>query len=73
MKNCLDQLGEIAMDCEASIHMPRIGCGQAGGAWQVVSELIDDSLCSRGITVMVYDLPGNDAGPAAVQRGLFEA
>lgn len=73
MKTCLDQLGAIAVNSEASIHMPRIGCGQAGGAWHVVSELIDESLCSRGIPVTVYDPPGSDASAATVQGSLFEA
>ncbi|HBI42715.1 MAG TPA: hypothetical protein DDY78_07645 [Planctomycetales bacterium] len=73
MKTCLDRLGDIAVTSAASIHMPRIGCGQAGGAWDIVSELIDESLCSRGISVTVYDLPGSDSGSSAVQKGLFEA
>lgn len=38
--------------------MPRIGCGLAGGTWRVVRELILDEICSRGVKVFVYDLPG---------------
>jgi len=59
VKTCLDKLGEIAVKHNASIHMPRIGCGQAGGSWTVVWELIDEALCQRGINVTVYDLPNS--------------
>jgi hypothetical protein len=73
MKACLDILADIALEREASIHMPRIGCGQAGGSWHVVRELIDECVCSRGIPVTVYDLPNKEAGPVAAEPSLFEA
>lgn len=41
---------------EASVHMPRIGCGLAGGHWPIMSEIIHTSLCAKGIHVTVYDL-----------------
>lgn len=42
----------------ASVHMPRIGTGQAGGNWEVVSDIILETLVDQGIFVNVYDLPG---------------
>jgi hypothetical protein len=57
LETCLNSLSELASQISASVHMPRIGCGQAGGNWAVVSELIDETLCRRGIEVTVYDLP----------------
>lgn len=39
----------------ASIHMPRIGCGLAGGRWDIIKALIDETL--DGLQVTVYDLP----------------
>lgn len=42
-----------------SVHMPRIGCGLAGGSWDEVSSIIESALCARGIEVTVYDLPGS--------------
>jgi hypothetical protein len=42
--------------------MPRIGCGQAGGSWFTVSELIDLHLVRRGVAVTVYDLPNQVKG-----------
>lgn len=39
-----------------TIHMPRIGCGLAGGDWNVVEKLINDIFIINGISVTVYDL-----------------
>lgn len=41
----------------ASVHMPRIGTGLAGGSWEKIAPIIEDELCSKGIAVTVYDLP----------------
>jgi Zn-dependent peptidase ImmA (M78 family) len=57
LKECLLKLGEVAIKENASVHIPRIGAGQAGGSWWVISELIEESLCKKGIKVKVYDLP----------------
>jgi O-acetyl-ADP-ribose deacetylase (regulator of RNase III) len=73
LRECLDQLAAIAAEQRASIHMPRIGCGQAGGSWTIVSELIDDSLCGRGVPVTIYDLPTAGTNSAHALRELFEA
>ena len=40
----------------ASIHMPRIGCGLAGGTWEEVSVLLEEELVVHGLAVTVYDL-----------------
>lgn len=39
----------------ATVHMPRIGCGLAGGTWDQVEPLIAEHLTARGIAVTVYD------------------
>ena len=44
-----------AADLGASAHMPRIGCGLAGGRWDRVEPLIHDRLVRHGIAVTVYD------------------
>jgi len=38
-----------------TLHMPRIGCGLAGGTWDKVEPLVQAYLCDRGIEVTVYD------------------
>jgi hypothetical protein len=59
---CLGALVAHAQETSSSVHMPRIGCGQAGGNWAIVSELIDDIICRCGVSVTVYDLPSERSG-----------
>ncbi|BFO17402.1 macro domain-containing protein [Streptomyces sp. KM77-8] len=51
----LGRLAGHAADLGASVHMPRIGCGLAGGTWSRVEPLIMERLVRRGIPVTVYD------------------
>ena len=51
----LGLLAARALELGASVHMPRIGCGLAGGKWSRVEPLIADRLLGRGIAVTVYD------------------
>lgn len=53
----LRRVATYATEIEASVHMPRIGAGLAGGHWVEVAQLINDELTSRDIPVTVYDLP----------------
>jgi O-acetyl-ADP-ribose deacetylase (regulator of RNase III) len=55
--SALATVGTRAIELQASVHMPRIGCGLAGGKWDLVEPLILEQLCDRGIPVFVYDLP----------------
>ncbi|MEZ7156671.1 macro domain-containing protein [Streptomyces althioticus] len=51
----LDRLAGHALELGASVHMPRIGCGLAGGTWSRVEPLVEERLVRRGIPVTVYD------------------
>ncbi|MFE5794327.1 macro domain-containing protein [Streptomyces sp. NPDC056503] len=51
----LGHLGDKAVELGASVHMPRIGCGLAGGRWERVEPLVRERLVERGIPVTVYD------------------
>lgn len=53
---CLEQVREFAQNNNCSIHMPRIGCGLAGGKWENIEPLIKISLNAFGISTTVYDL-----------------
>jgi O-acetyl-ADP-ribose deacetylase (regulator of RNase III) len=55
VEKCLTTLGEQAAGLEASVHMPRIGCGLAGGKWERIEPLVQSALSDRGIPVTVYD------------------
>lgn len=52
----LSRVAEPALKQGASVHMPRIGCGLAGGEWNQVEQIIESTLLSQGIEVVVYDL-----------------
>lgn len=52
---CLRHVAAKALELKASVHMPRIGCGLAGGEWAKVEPLIAEHLCARGVAVTVYD------------------
>ena len=44
----------------ASVHMPRLGCGLAGGDWESVGAIVQQTLADKGIRTCVYDLPHRD-------------
>jgi O-acetyl-ADP-ribose deacetylase (regulator of RNase III) len=54
LKQCLGILSVEAQKLQATVHMPRIGCGLAGGKWEFVEPLIRESLAKT--EVFVYDL-----------------
>lgn len=56
LEKCLVKLCTFAQRHKASIHMPRIGCGLAGGKWTNVEPFILELLVNQGIDVFVYDL-----------------
>ncbi|MEV6352338.1 macro domain-containing protein [Streptomyces hydrogenans] len=51
----LGHLADKAVELGASVHMPRIGCGLAGGRWERVEPMVRGRLVERGIPVTVYD------------------
>jgi O-acetyl-ADP-ribose deacetylase (regulator of RNase III) len=54
-EECLAQVAEKAKELGASVHMPRIGCGLAGGKWETIEPLIVKTLCNHDLPVVVYD------------------
>jgi O-acetyl-ADP-ribose deacetylase (regulator of RNase III) len=57
MQKGLRRVAEEAHRLGASVHMPRIGCGLAGGKWEEVGKIVEDELVKTGVSVTVYDLP----------------
>lgn len=45
---CLEKVATKAIELGVSVHMPRIGCGLAGGEWSRIESLIKEYLCDRG-------------------------
>jgi O-acetyl-ADP-ribose deacetylase (regulator of RNase III) len=51
----LEKVAAFAKENNASIHMPRIGCGLAGGKWEIMEPIIINALVDENILVTVYD------------------
>lgn len=58
LRSCLMELSVLAKQMNATVHMPKIGAGQAKGDWRIIEGIIYDELASNGIDVHVYVLPG---------------
>ena len=57
IRECLRVVAAKAKELGASVHMPRIGCGLAGGKWEEVERIVQQELIVAGISATVYDLP----------------
>ena len=55
IEKCLGDVAAKARELGASVHMPRIGCGLAGGTWDKIEPLIFAQLYQRDVEVWVYD------------------
>lgn len=55
VEQCLTEVATTALNSEASVHMPRIGCGLAGGKWSKIEPILEDTLVRRNVSVVVYD------------------
>lgn len=52
----LEKVADLAKATRSTVHMPRIGTGEAGGSWNIIEGIINETLVSRGINVTIYDL-----------------
>lgn len=57
LSECLSRVALACLEFGHSVHMPRIGCGLAGGSWDTVEPIIFEKLCRKDVPVFVYDLP----------------
>lgn len=55
VEECLTQVVEFCTANSCSVHMPRIGCGLAGGKWEEIEPIVDRQLLQKGVSVTVYD------------------
>ncbi len=63
LETCLEAVASqiLKSPVKREVHMPRIGCGLAGGTWSKVEAVIVRTLCDKGIPVTVYDVPATNA------------
>jgi hypothetical protein len=52
--SCLATLGDDSRRLGASVHVPRIGCGLAGGRWEHIRTSDRHAPVRAGIAVTVY-------------------
>jgi Zn-dependent peptidase ImmA (M78 family)/O-acetyl-ADP-ribose deacetylase (regulator of RNase III) len=71
LQNCLGQLAKIAKEKSATVHMPMIGSGEAGGNWTIILEIIKETLSEKGIEVTIYQLPNQKQLNGQQQSLLF--
>jgi O-acetyl-ADP-ribose deacetylase (regulator of RNase III) len=57
LRTALQRLAALLDREPATVHMPRIGAGMAGGDWNIIAELVRDELVDRGHEVTVYSRP----------------
>ena len=55
VQSCLKKVAQFANEHNCSVHMPRIGCGLAGGRWEEIEKLIENTCLASHIPVFVYD------------------
>ncbi|MGW5673667.1 macro domain-containing protein [Streptomyces sp. NPDC003860] len=55
VERCLEAVAEHALASGASVHMPRIGCGLAGGTWERIEPIVSKTLGARSVATTVYD------------------
>jgi len=65
----LEAVASQALAIPASVHMPRIGTGQAGGNWNTIEEIIRSTLIANNVETTVYDIPPKRQSQPA---GLFD-
>lgn len=53
----LARVADFALERGATVHMPRIGAGLAGGDWAIIERIVVEELGDQGVAVTVYDLP----------------
>ena len=55
IKKGLQAIADYALQHNATVHMPRIGCGLAGGEWAEIEPILNQTLINKGIKTTVYD------------------
>jgi len=62
LSKCLDNIVGLAKQKGASLHMPKLGAGAAGGDWRVVEQILMECLTKYNICATVYEPPPKRAG-----------
>lgn len=55
IKEGIQKVAQKAKELDATVHMPRIGCGLAGGKWEHIEPILEGNLIKNKIKTVVYD------------------
>jgi O-acetyl-ADP-ribose deacetylase (regulator of RNase III) len=55
LESCLEKAADHARDVGASLHMPKIGAGLAGGDWQKIKVIITKVVEAAGVDTTIYE------------------
>ncbi|BBM83984.1 macro domain-containing protein [Candidatus Uabimicrobium amorphum] len=55
VEQAIEKVTQKAQELQASVHMPRIGCGLAGGKWENIEPILKKHLLANHIPTYVYD------------------
>jgi O-acetyl-ADP-ribose deacetylase (regulator of RNase III) len=56
LSTALQHVAEFAKKNDASVCMPKIGSGLAGGDWGTIERLITEAIVNQGVAITVYEL-----------------
>jgi hypothetical protein len=70
LRQCLTTVSAFASEQACTVHMPRIGAGQAGGRWPIIRELIEETLTRHGLRVTIYVPPDQNIQEDAAEPAL---
>jgi O-acetyl-ADP-ribose deacetylase (regulator of RNase III) len=57
IREAMQRVAAFASAQHATIHMPKIGCGLAGGTWDRMRPIVEEACRHAGVAAYVYDLP----------------
>lgn len=69
LQTCLAQVFRAAAQDGTTVHLPRIGTGHGGGAWEIIRDLLVDAVVRWRVSATVYRLP-TAAAPDAQQNSI---
>jgi O-acetyl-ADP-ribose deacetylase (regulator of RNase III) len=64
LAEALQTVADKARNAGASVHLPRLGAGEAGGRWDLIEQEIERSLVHAGVPVTVYTPPSRVGRPS---------
>jgi len=57
ISECLEKVASAALKNNASVHFPYLmGSDLAGGKWEKIEAIIKETICSKEIVVIIYDI-----------------